>query len=137
MKTSKRTIPIKDPAARKQFWLKHVKAYLRSGKSIKDYCLEAGINHYSLRDWQTKFKKEFGAEWLDSLRTSSAKSQDFSQPKFVEVQLNDRPQTKPASEIITTLWEIKTPAGYCVSIRGGMPPSNLVALLKQMKEAEC
>ena len=84
-----------------------------------------------------EIQKEFGSDWLDSLRPGAAESQDSAHSKFVEVELNGHPQAEPAGEIITTLWEIKTPAGYCVSVRGGMPPSVLVALLKQMKEAEC
>lgn len=74
MKTKKQKVIITNPAVRREFWLRAVKAYVRSGVSAAQFARQEGLSLYSLRDWSKKFRREFGEGWAAEQRTERSAS---------------------------------------------------------------
>ncbi len=129
---------IKDPVARKRFWFRHVRAYLVSGKSAQQYSKEVGISFFSLRDWQTKFKNEHNSEWKSIVERAKQRSSDNKQSApFVEVRLDESTASDLEVEERSSAWEISTPGGFKITMPADSNISEVVALIRRLREAQC
>ncbi len=134
---------IKDPVARKRFWFGHVRVYLAGGKTAQQYCKDARVSFYSLRDWQTKFKNEHSAEWMTivegakkraTVKRATAKKKNA---QFVEVKLDEGEASEPEVAERTSAWEISTPGGFKITMPADSNISEVVALIRRLREEQC
>ncbi len=137
----KRKKLITDPVARRKYWFTHISDYLSSGMSLREYCDKNDVSQYSLRDWLTKAKAEETAREMAA--ATSTQNSNWRQPvgQFLQVQVCDD-QAVQALAIepgmpTLKLNELYTPGGFRLSMMAEFGFTELVSLLRELKEAGC
>lgn len=138
MTGKKQSTFIKDPVARKRFWFHHVRVYLASGKTAQQYSKDARVSFYSLRDWQTKFKNEHSSEWMTIVEGAKKRAAaENKNGQFLEVRLDEPEASGLEVEERTSAWEISTPGGFKITMPADSNISEVVALIRRLREAQC
>jgi|GEM_PF-1040150 len=137
----KRKKLITDPVARRKYWFTHISDYLSSGMTLREYCDQNDVSQYSLRDWLAKAKAEETAREMTV--PTVAQNSSWRQPvgQFLQVQVCDD-QTVHAHAIESALPslqlnELYTPGGFRLSLVADFSFTELVSLLRELKESGC
>jgi hypothetical protein len=118
----------RDPA-RERSWRRKIREQQRSGLSVRDFCLHAGLKDWTFRWWRQELVRRDREQ-----ATTPQSAPTRATPAFLPVRVVDpeavAPRPAPAIEIVL-------PAGPTVRVPYGFDPGTLGAVLAVLEGRPC